>query len=74
MQMNQTLTAGTAKESGKDERRCYTVEEVMKILGIGRKAAYSLIRRKEFPAICIRSVGYRIPKESFHVWMFQQEV
>ncbi len=74
MQMNQVLAVGTVTESGKDERRCYTVEEVMKILGIGRKAVYALIRRKEFPAICIHSVGYRIPKESFHAWMFQQEV
>lgn len=54
------------------ERRCYTVEELMEILGIGRKAVYSLIHRKVFPAIRINSVGYRIPKESFHAWLYQQ--
>ena len=31
------------------ERRCYTVEELMEILGVGRKAVYSLIHRKVFP-------------------------
>ena len=46
------------------ERRCYTVEELMEILGVGRKAVYSLIHRKVFPAIRINSVGYRIPKLS----------
>ena len=35
------------------ERRCYTVEELMEILGVGRKAVYSLIHRKVFPAIRI---------------------
>ena len=54
------------------ERRCYTVEELMEILGVGRKAVYSLIHRKAFPAIRINSVGYRIPKESFHAWLYQQ--
>ena len=37
-----------------------------------RKAVYSLIHRKAFPAIRINSVGYRIPKESFHAWLYQQ--
>lgn len=44
----------------------------MEILGVGRKAVYSLIHRKVFPAIRINSVGYRIPKESFHAWLYQQ--
>jgi len=49
--------------------RCYTVDDLMGILGVGRKAIYSLIRRKAFPAIRIMSVGYRIPRESFEAWM-----
>ena len=49
--------------------RCYTVDDLMEILGVGRKAIYSLIRRKAFPAIRIMSVGYRIPRESFEAWM-----
>ena len=54
------------------ERRCYTVDELTQILGVGRKAVYSLIRKKAFPAIRISSIGYRIPKDSFNAWMLQQ--
>lgn len=50
-------------------KRCYTVEDVMSILDVGRKAVYGLIHQKAFPAIKIPSVGYRIPKESFNAWM-----
>ena len=45
------------------ERRCYTVDELTQILGVGRKA---------FPAIRISSIGYRIPKDSFNAWMLRQ--
>ena len=54
------------------ERRCYTVDELTQILGVGRKAVYSLIRKKAFPAIRISSIGYRIPKDSFNAWMLRQ--
>ena len=56
----------------KPEKRCYTVEDLMGILGVGRKAVYSLIRKKAFPAIRINRADYRIPKESFLTWMYQQ--
>ena len=55
------------------ERGCYTVDQIMDILCVGRKAVYSLIHKKAFPAIRIGSVGYRIPKASFHAWMNQQQ-
>ena len=48
---------------------CYTVDDLMEILGVGRKAIYALIHKKAFPAIRIMSVGYRIPRESFEAWM-----
>lgn len=57
------------EESKSQERGCYTVEELMSILCVGRKAIYSLIHRKAFPALRIGSVGYRIPKAAFHAWM-----
>lgn len=53
------------------ERCCYTVDELMAILGVGRKAVYSLIHKRVFPAIRMNGVGYRIPKDSFHTWMCQ---
>lgn len=59
-------------ESIKPERRCYTVDEVMEFLGVGRKAVYSLIHKKEFPAIRISNLGYRIPKDPFNAWLLQK--
>ena len=72
MQMNimqeQKTTHMTPAESPRSERRCYTVEEVMEF----RKAVYSLIHKKAFPAIRISNLGYRIPKESFNFWLLQK--
>ena len=73
MQMNMNQhPANSSFEGAAHERLCYTVDELMEILGVGRKAVYSLIHRKAFPAIRISSVGYRIPKESFHAWLYRQ--
>ena len=72
MQMNQSQQPMNTRECENRERLCYTVEELMEILGVGRKAVYALIHRKAFPAIRISSIGYRIPKETFHAWMYQQ--
>ena len=68
MQTNMMTISG---EHAVQERGCYTVEELMDILCVGRKAIYSLIHKKAFPALRIGSVGYRIPKASFHAWMNQ---
>lgn len=68
MQTNMNIGEATAQERG-----CYTVDELMNILCVGRKAIYSLIHQKAFPALRIGSVGYRIPKASFHAWMNQQQ-
>ena len=65
MAMNSTSTP--------QEKGCYTVDELMDILCVGRKAIYSLIHKKAFPALRIGSVGYRIPKASFHAWMNQMK-
>ncbi len=53
------------------EKKCYTVDDIMGILNVGRKAVYSLIHRKAFPAIHIAGVGYRVPKDSFSAWLHQ---
>ena len=69
MQTNMMIPTG---ENTAQERGCYTVDELMAILCVGRKAIYSLIHKKSFPALRIGSVGYRIPKAGFHAWMNQQ--
>ena len=46
--------------------RCYTVQDLQDILGVGRKSVYSLLKRKEFRWIQVGAV-YRIPKKSLMI-------
>ncbi len=48
--------------------RCYTVQDLQDILGVGRKSVYSLLKRNEFRWIRVGSV-YRIPKKGFDEWL-----
>jgi len=48
--------------------RCYTVQDLQDILGVGRKSVYSLLKRNEFRWIRVGAV-YRIPKKSFDEWL-----
>lgn len=49
-----------------------TVKEMREILRIGSNSAYSLIHSNRFP---VKKIGctYRIPKESFFLWLEQQD-
>jgi hypothetical protein len=49
----------------------YSVEDIGRLLGIGRNSAYKLASRKDFPAIY---VGNRIivPADLFQKWVIQQ--
>ena len=69
----QSLDPVITVKKNSTEKRCYTVDDLMSILCVGRKAIYSLIHRKAFPAIRIGSIGYRIPRESFDAWMNQSQ-
>ena len=48
--------------------RCYTVQDLQHILGVGRKSVYGLLKRNEFHWIRIGAV-YRISKKSFDEWL-----
>lgn len=48
--------------------RCYTIQDLQDILGVGRKSIYSLLKRSEFRRIWVVAV-YRIPKKSFDEWL-----
>ena len=48
--------------------RCYTVQDLQDILGVGRKSVYSLLKRNEFRWIRVGAV-YRIPKKTFDEWL-----
>ncbi len=54
------------------ERRCYTVDDIMEILGVGRKAVYTLIHSGEFKVVKIPGIGYRIPHEGFDTWLYHK--
>ncbi len=69
----QTQEGFQVNQSARGEKRCYTVSDIMSILNVGRKSVYSLIHRKEFPVIRISSVGYRIPKDTFHEWLYKTD-
>ena len=50
------------------ERRTYTVEEIAKILNIGRTAAYSLVKEGHFKVVRVGN-AIRISKKSFDEWL-----
>lgn len=53
------------------DRKVYTVGEVMLILGISRVKAYQLVHQEGFPVVRLgRSI--RIPVEAFHRWLNSQ--
>lgn len=68
MKRSEENVAGNIQQTGK----CYTVEDIMLILGVGRKAVYALIRKGAFRAIRIGGLGYRIPKPCFDSWLLNQ--
>lgn len=50
------------------EKKTYTVQEIMKILGIGKNSAYQLVQENYFKSFRIGS-SIRISKESFDRWL-----
>jgi excisionase family DNA binding protein len=52
-----TMRTGLRKDERPIVRQTYSVEEVAKLLGIGRNSAYEAARRGDFPTI---KVGGRI--------------
>lgn len=52
-------------------KRTYIVEEIAKILGIGRTAAYSLVHSGVFKMVRIGS-SIRVSKVSFDDWLDKQ--
>ena len=50
------------------EKKTYTVQEIMRILGIGKNSAYQLVQENRFKSFMIGS-SIRISKESFDKWL-----
>ena len=55
-------------QNDKVECGMYTVEEIAKILKIGKNTAYRLINERNFPVKRIGNV-IRIPKQPFDEWL-----
>jgi excisionase family DNA binding protein len=51
------MSTGLGQDERPIVRRTYSIEEVARLLGIGRNAAYEAARRGDFPTI---KVGHRI--------------
>ncbi len=51
-----------------EAKKTYTVNEVAKMLCIGRNAAYSLVKESHFKTVLIGST-IRISKKSFDEWL-----
>jgi hypothetical protein len=51
----------------------YSVDDIQRLLGIGRNSAYKLVNSKDFPALY---VGNRIiiPTDLFQNWVNQQSI
>lgn len=50
------------------ERQVYKVEEIAKMLGIGRTAAYALMKNPPFRVLRVGG-SILIPKQSFNRWL-----
>ncbi len=50
------------------EKRTYTVSEIQDILGIGRNAAYAIVKKGYFSTVRIGGI-IRISKRSFDAWL-----
>lgn len=50
------------------EKRCYTVKELQKILGVSRPSVYELLKRNEFRSFIVGG-KHVISKRSFDLWL-----
>ena len=66
-------TTDSANALSFSQPRTYKVEEIAKILGIGRSSAYNLIREGQFKTVRI-GTSIRISKKSFDEWLDQQSL
>lgn len=55
-----------------ETKRTYTVEEIAKLLSIGKTTAYALVKEGHFKTVRIGS-AIRISKQSFDEWLERQE-
>ena len=60
-------------KTSSDEKRCYTVGELQKLLKCGKRTVYDLLKLNLFRYVRIGGSGYRISKASFDAWLDKME-
>lgn len=55
-------------EKASENKKTYTVMEIAEMLGIGRTAAYNLVKENHFKVVKI-GASIRISKKSFDDWL-----
>ena len=50
------------------DKRTYTVSEIQDILGIGRNAAYAIVKKGYFSTVRVGGI-IRVSKKSFDAWL-----
>lgn len=63
--------AAIRDERTNDMRKTYRVEDIMRILDIGRNAAYNLVKENHFKVVRI-GTAIRISRKSFDEWLEDQ--
>lgn len=66
------MNANTQNTVAETKRTYYTVEEIAKLLSIGKTTAYALVKEGHFKIVRIGS-AIRISKQSFDEWLDRQE-
>ena len=54
---------------GKELSACYTVNDLMQILGLSRPSVYNLLKQNLFPCVQLNNRVYRIPRAPFRKWL-----
>lgn len=52
-----------------ERNKCYTIQDLQDILGVGRIAVNTLLKKKEFHWIRLDGGQYRISRKSFDEWL-----
>ena len=67
------MITNNALTSNAPVKKTYKVEEIAAILGIGKGAAYGLVRQGHFKIVRI-GTAIRISKQSFDEWLDSQNI
>ncbi len=67
------LLADSAGNAPAPALKTYRVEDIARILGIGRSSAYALVREGHFKAVRI-GTSIRVSRKSFDEWLDHQNL